>query len=1123
MSNVSDDDQNTNKTRNRQYPLSVLLLALILVFSLATGIPAQTPDEALFQAVEINDMDAVEAAITAGADLASKNSNGMTPADVAVDLGHFRIAHVLLAKRTANASSAPRVTEKGKKALITPRARVAIKRTRQTTPAPVRPDPKLSDLVPPKKPIPAIPSAIEPPSLVPPSVDDPIVPGIAAPMEPASPSPTLPEPRVDDEFAKSSPEEMAPKPEQMAASEEPGFFGSIWGGVKNVVTLGGLIGQTDTEKKDADRRLTSKGGEIRSSPADRFGTNPADRFASPPPKESDSSAGRMVDRMKGIVGSDNVAENEFGLPISPVVPPLITPPGMVTIETAERSSGNELPGLVDPLLEVPGLVPPTLGDETTIEIPGLVAPGESDITTIPGLEDLEMPGLAAPELMDGPAPPDLEIPGLPPGLDIPGLAAPTGEVPGIIAPPAAAGEDFPALPPGLAPLAGSVTGQLRRPGGLVQPEDSNVLPPPVNGDLQDRIRRIDRILNRAPIQNSDRYTTPRSINGKPARGSAADAPLRAPAKAPVRKQPVDPLMQIPKGLDRSRTTRPSIPTEPEAQFRDPAEILRRARESEAVQYERDRKNRSIPKKKVFKPRPLRPSGHQLPTPEQVITKREEPASRLFERLAELGRTKQQDEDIHGLPIVRSAIDGETVQRKNVTVTELPEKFKADTQKKISALAKFFSGNQEEEVGMKAPSFPVAKEPLPRVIDNLLPENDPARGRVVDDKMLDLTGVELRTTEEERLTGVTRTRETQLNPNFTDRLSSVLGPAKRQPKANGIPVPEPGTVGLSDLNVPSDQIVQPTRPVLPDPWTMTIEKNNSDGEKQTLGVSAISPNDGTEIQTEQGVVAKMVGRIRNLMTGPAGLESGPAVDKLDEAERQDAAERLLSDALRDGAPSALPDQGQWPVTEVEAMNATPGVPPAPRPGVLTRTSLDNVVLSLGESVTLENTLPPQQDGIDPLNSCIKKNRGTTLFCVEPIDWPQELRNAFVVPTILYTGPMAITRYDQGSPSRFHALFESEQFEYIVAYYQARFGEPTEIWKRSIAPLAKPRMDNPTVTWRSRDSRSNVISVLEIRKFDDSRGGFPDTNRGAVMLYHFNAPSIFPQVSSHELMRLRRANR
>jgi len=336
-------------------------------------------------------MDAVEAAITAGVDLAAKNANDMTPADVAVDLGHFRITHVLLAKRTANASSAPRVTDKGKKALITPRARVAANRPRQTTPAPVRPDPKLSDLVPPKKPVPASPATMEPSSLIQPGIDDTMVPGIAAPIEPMSPTPTLPEPKADDEFAQSSHTEMAPEPEQMAANEEPGFFGSIWGGVKDVVTLGGLIGQSDADKTDADRRLTSQGGETRSSPADRFGANPADRVASPPPEASDSLAGRMVDRMKGIVGSDNVAENEFDLPVvSPVATPPVTPPGMVTIETAERAPGNEIPGLADLLFEVPGLVPPTLGDETTIEIPGLVAPGETDITAIPGLEGMEV-------------------------------------------------------------------------------------------------------------------------------------------------------------------------------------------------------------------------------------------------------------------------------------------------------------------------------------------------------------------------------------------------------------------------------------------------------------------------------------------------------------------------------------------------------------------------------------------------------------------------------------------------------------------------------------------------------------------------------------------------------------
>jgi hypothetical protein len=70
------------------------------------------------------------------------------------------------------------------------------------------------------------------------------------------------------------------------------------------------------------------------------------------------------------------------------------------------------------------------------------------------------------------------------------------------------------------------------------------------------------------------------------------------------------------------------------------------------------------------------------------------------------------------------------------------------------------------------------------------------------------------------------------------------------------------------------------------------------------------------------------------------------------------------------------------------------------------------------------------------------------------------------------------------------------------------------------LAEPRRDNPTVTWRSRDSNTNAISVLEIRRYDDSRGGFPDTKRGAVMLYLANSPAIFPQVSSHELMRLKR---
>lgn len=1109
--------------------LTAVLLACVLLAVPAMPVSAQSPDEALFNAVEVNDQEAVQAAIDAGADLSAKNADGMTPADVAVDLGHFRIAHMLLSKRngTLKKSNQPRVTEKIKEALTQPRKRVASPAPARSA-APAEPAPRLSGLMPPKKPEPA-PEATAPtpspqpetaPSAPPATTaDTPIT--TEKPVEKAPPPPM----RADDEIATSTPQEAMPKKNTQAPESEGGFLERFWDGVNSVVTLGGLVGGKEEQKtaEQPARQLGPDGQELL-NPADRFSSRPA-----PPRQESDSAAGRMVDRMTGMVGGEKPRENEFGLPEEPVVPPLETAPGLAA-PTLEPET-VEVPGLAAPQLETPveppglaqlseppgidkpseapGIAAPVLPPETNDQMPGLATP-----QLPPAGDDIQVPGLAAPQLPDGPAPPDPEQG----GVEIPGLAAPEGEVPGIIPPPGDTAEQIPALPPGLEPLPGSRNGQLRRPGGLVEPEDPSVLPPP--GDMAAQLRRYDELLGNDPTQNRERYGRPRgrdSITGQPAPGT----PRTAPRKAPVSQEPKpDPLMEIPKGLDEPRTA-PARRATPDRD--SPAEILRRARDSDAVRRERERYEKRKAEQGRTDPKPLRPSGHQLPIPDKPVTAREQPASRMWQRLSNLGN-QYEDEDVHGLPITRPSIDdGTPKQRQDVDVAQLPDDKAEETDFKLRKLARFFRGDQEEEAGMKAPEYTapkVEREPLPRVIDNMMPENDPARGQVVDDRMLDLSGVELRAPEEGRQQGATPTRDGQLDENFLDRLTTVLGPARDQPPAPGAPAPEKGRVGLNELDVPEDQRVKRAKPEIPDPWTMTVEKKDSEGQQQTLGVTAISPEDGSELRTEKGVVSEMVGRIRQLFEGPKGPDDGPNVEKLDEEDRQAAAERLLSETLRDGAPAALPDQGQWPVTEVEPSDITPGVPPPPRPGVLTRTSLDDVVLSLGESVTLENTLPPQQDGIDPLNSCVKKNRGTTLFCVEPVDWPSGLQPAFVVPTILYTGASAITRYDQGSPSRFHALFEAEQFEDIVAYYQARYGEPTEIWKRSIAPLAKPRMDNPTVTWRSRNSRTNVITVLEIRKFDDTRGGFPDTNRGAVMLYHMNAPSIFPQVSSHELMRLRR---
>jgi hypothetical protein len=42
------------------------------------------------------------------------------------------------------------------------------------------------------------------------------------------------------------------------------------------------------------------------------------------------------------------------------------------------------------------------------------------------------------------------------------------------------------------------------------------------------------------------------------------------------------------------------------------------------------------------------------------------------------------------------------------------------------------------------------------------------------------------------------------------------------------------------------------------------------------------------------------------------------------------------------------------------------------------------------------------------------------------------------------------------------------------------------------------------------------VLEVRKFDDTRGGFPDLRRGAILLRREGAQPIFPRLSALELL-------
>ena len=152
-------------------------------------------------------------------------------------------------------------------------------------------------------------------------------------------------------------------------------------------------------------------------------------------------------------------------------------------------------------------------------------------------------------------------------------------------------------------------------------------------------------------------------------------------------------------------------------------------------------------------------------------------------------------------------------------------------------------------------------------------------------------------------------------------------------------------------------------------------------------------------------------------------------------------------------------------------------------------------------------------------CLIKGGPETLYCIDKVSWPFELEDVFLVDTIMYQGTRSIARYDAGRATNVHALFNADAFAHVIKYYTDRYGQPTQVVQRAIAPLGKPRTDNPTYIWQSREAGTDTTTTLEIRKYDDARGGFPDIKRGALLLYRSHSGGIFPQLSQLELMVLK----
>lgn len=227
-------------------------------------------------------------------------------------------------------------------------------------------------------------------------------------------------------------------------------------------------------------------------------------------------------------------------------------------------------------------------------------------------------------------------------------------------------------------------------------------------------------------------------------------------------------------------------------------------------------------------------------------------------------------------------------------------------------------------------------------------------------------------------------------------------------------------------------------------------------------------------------------------------------------------------LLEGIGEEISGQNGWDVKKVEG-GSLPSEMPTLSEIDPTGEALDGVELTLGASAIIG-----QEVGEDRLKMmeadtihkpCLKKGGPQTVYCVDKVTWPFELEEYFLVDTIMYQGTRSIVRYDAGRASYFHSLYNSDAFSKVVEYYIGRFGQPTQVVDRAIAPLAQPRRDNPTYIWQSREPGTDTITALEIRQYDDARGGFPDTKRGVVLLYRAHTGGIFPQLSQLELMVLK----
>ena len=155
-----------------------------------------------------------------------------------------------------------------------------------------------------------------------------------------------------------------------------------------------------------------------------------------------------------------------------------------------------------------------------------------------------------------------------------------------------------------------------------------------------------------------------------------------------------------------------------------------------------------------------------------------------------------------------------------------------------------------------------------------------------------------------------------------------------------------------------------------------------------------------------------------------------------------------------------------------------------------------------------------------NVCVRKKALDNWFCVEPVDWPDDIGDAFQVHITLYRGRKAIVRYESGVVTQIHALFPKGNFWAIVRHFTERFGVPAEKTDNWAVLAGEPNRRNRTVRWRDTTAEGAGGGILEVREIDDLRWSSPpDTRHGVVWLHREEADPVFRYVSWSDFLLAR----